>query len=187
MTNTICAVALGTPTGASVSVGNHTLDAHTMLSIKRTNNILSSELGLLCTVSGLTQLEALELTITVVIKRLLKRTPTRVIREALGATYTDYYGYTGAYPHLSLGRSDIDRSWPSGMAMVATPEQFVVMNILGAILQDDDSIEPFFVLLQEAFTAFLMLTQQRSLGELEALFGIPDEEEQTGNIYTFKQ
>jgi hypothetical protein len=186
MTN-LCAVALGTPETTSVSVDRHTIDAHKLLDIKRTNNLLSSELGLLCAVSGLTQLEALELTITAVVKRLLTRTPKKVLQEALGATYGDYYGYAGSYPHLHLGRSDIDRSWPSGLELVATPEQFIVMNILGAILRDDDAVEPFFLLLQEAFTAFLMLTQQRSLGELEALFGIPEDKEQTDNILVFSK
>jgi hypothetical protein len=186
MTN-LCAVALGTPETTSVSVDRHTIDAHKLLDIKRTNNLLSSELGLLCAVSGLTQLEALELTITAVVKRLLTRTPKKVLQEALGATYADYYGYQGYYPHLHLGRSDIDRSWPSGLEMLATPEQFIVMNILGAILRDDDAVEPFFLLLQEAFTAFLMLTQQRSLGELEALFGIPEDKEQTDNILVFSK
>jgi hypothetical protein len=187
MTNNLCAVALGTPEGTSVSLGNHTIDAHTMLDIKRTNNLLSQELGLLCSVSGLTQQQALELTITVVVKRLLARTPKKVLQEALGATYGDYYDYAGSYPHLHLGRSDIDRSWPSGMSMLATPEQFIVMNILGPILRDDDAVEPFFLLLQEAFTAFLMLTQQRSLVELEALFGIPEDKEQTDNILVFSK
>jgi hypothetical protein len=187
MTNNLCAVALGTLEGSSILVAGHTLNAHQLLSIKRTNNLLSSELGLLCAVSGLTHTEALETVIRVVVKRLLTRTPKKVVQEALGATYADYYEYKGKYPHLHLGRSDIDRSWPSELEVLATPEQFVVMNILGAILQDDDAIEPFFLLLQEAFTAFLMLTQQRSLGELEALFGIPEDKEQTDNILVFSK
>lgn len=185
MTNTLCSVALGTPEGTSVSLGNHTIDAHQMLNIKQTNRILSTELGLLCSVSGLTHQQALETVITVVVSRLLTRTPKKVLQEALGATYADYYGYYGSYPHLHLGRSDIDRSWPSGLEMLATPEQFVVINILGPLLQDDDAVEPFYLLLQEAFTAFLMLTRQRPLAQLEAMFGIPEDKEQTDNIIHF--
>ena len=142
---------------------------------------------MLCAVSGLTHTEALETVIRVVVKRLLTRTPKKVVQEALGATYADYYEYKGKYPHLHLGRSDIDGSWPSELEVLATPEQFVVMNILGAILQDDDAIEPFFLLLQEALIAFLMLTQRRPFEQLKTLFGIPEDKEQPNNIVVFNK
>ena len=186
-THQLCAVSLGTDPDAQIQVGLHQINAQTFLAKKRMNNLLSTELGLLCAVSGLTHLEALELTCQVIVKRLLARTPADDLRTFLGTVYSDYYDYQGAYPHVQLGRCDIDRSWPSGMDMLATPEQMIVMNILGKILQDDDDVAPFYLLLEEAITAHLMLTLKRDFQELSVLFGIPEETPKESNIIQLSQ
>lgn len=184
-THNLCAVALGTDPKHTVMINGHSINSQDFLARKRMNNLLSTELGLLCSVSGLTQIEALELTCQVVVKRLLARTPSEDLRTFLGTIYSDYYEYRGKYPHVQLGRCEIDRSYPVGMTMLATPEQMIVMNILGKILQDDDDVASFYLLLEETVIAYLMLTLKRDFQELSTLFGIPKEEVRKDNIVQF--
>jgi hypothetical protein len=71
--------------------------------------------------------------------------------------------------------------------MVATPYQFVMTNIVFKALRDDDLLDDMWILLQEALTAWLMLTMVRPVEDVEALCGLPPEEVKEGNVVQFVQ
>jgi hypothetical protein len=180
----LCAVELATSEDEHIQISTHNLNTQRFLRAKRMNNLLALELGLLCAVSDITQEDALKLTCQAVVKRLLDRTPVDDLRSFLGTVYNDYTEYD--YPHHHLGRSELDRSYPSfGLEKIATDEQMIVMNILGKIIQDDDDVAPFFLLLSEALTGYMMLTLPRDFATLSLDLGIPEEKPKEDNVIAF--
>ena len=69
--------------------------------------------------------------------------------------------------------------------MIATPYQFVMANIVSKVLRDDDLLDDMWILLQEALTAWLMLTMVRPVEDVEALCGLLPEEVKEGNVVKF--
>ena len=188
-----CAVSLGMEEAAVINVGGHQVNAHEFMAIKRMNSMLSQELGLLCRVSSLEHHEALLLTVQIVVTRLLTRLPRERVSNALREAYTSHRDYGAYYKqsiHPHLGRGELDRSFPIGLTMIATPQQFILTNIILKVLNkdEDNSDDGLWLLLQEALTAWLMMTMIRPVEEVEALCGLcPETEAKADNVIQFGQ
>ena len=183
-----CAVAMGMGEEATVDVAGHQFNAHEFMQIKRMNAMLSQEIGLLCRVSAMEHHEALLLVVNTVVAKLLTRIPRETVSRSIREAYTrvrDYDAYYSSSPHPHLGRAEIDHSFPVGLTMIATPYQFVMANIVSKVLRDDDLLDDMWILLQEAMTAWLMLTMVRPVEDVEALCGLLPEEVKEGNVVQF--
>lgn len=186
--NAPCAVALGMDEEALIDVAGHQFNAHEFMQIKRMNNLLSTELGLLCRVSAMEHHEALLLVVNVVVSRLLKRIPRDTVSKAICEAYSsarDYDAYYSSSPHAHLGRGEIDRSWPIGLTMISTPQQYVLTNIILPVLNDEDTLDGLWLLLQETLTAWLAMTMIRPVEEVEAMCGLPPAVIQEDNVVQF--
>ena len=186
--NTPCAVALGMDEEALIDVAGHRFNALDFMTIKRMNSMLSQEIGLLCRVSAMEHHTALLLVVNTVVSRLLKRTPRDTVSKAICEAYSnfrDYDAYYSSSPHAHLGRGEIDRSWPIGLTMISTPQQFILTNIVLKVLNDEDTLDGLWLLLQEALTAWLMMTMIRPVADVEALCGLPPEVIQEDNVVQF--
>ena len=172
-----------------LDVAGYQFNAKDFLTIKRMNNLLSTELGLLCRVTTMEHHEALLLVVKTVVTRLLTRLPRDTVSKAIGeayASFRDYDAYYANSPHAHLGRAEIDRSFPIGLSMIATPTQYILSNIVLKVLDDDDeNLNGMWLLLQEALTAWLMLTMIRPIEDVEALCGLPEEEVKEDNVIQF--
>ena len=176
--NAPCAVALGMDEEAMIDVAGHQFNAHDFMTIKRMNSMLSQEIGLLCRVSAMEHHTALLLVVNTVVTRLLTRIPRDTVSKAICEAYSnlrDYDAYYSSSPHAHLGRGEIDRSFPIGLTMISTPQQYVLTNIILPVLNDEDTLDGLWLLLQEALTAWLMMTMVRPVEEVEALCGLPPE------------
>lgn len=183
--NAPCAVALGMDGEAMIDVAGHQFNAQEFLTIKRMNSMLSQEIGLLCRVSAMEHHTALLLVVNTVVTRLLKRIPRDTVSKAICEAYSnfrDYDAYYSSSPHAHLGRGEIDRSWPIGLTMISAPQQYVLTNIILPVLNDEDTLDGLWLLLQEAFTAWLMMTMIRPVADVEALCGLPPEVIQEDNV-----
>ena len=184
-----CAVMLAMTEEDTLDVAGYHFNAKEFLAIKRMNNLLSTELGLLCRVNPIEHHEALLLVVNTVVSRLLKRIPRATVSKAICEAYSNFRSYDAYYassPHKHLGRSEIDRSWPIGLYSIATPTQQVLTNIILPVLDDnDENIDGLWLLLQEALTAWLMMTMIRPVKDVEALCGLPPEVIQEDNIIEF--
>ena len=186
--NAPCAVALGMDEEAMIDVAGHQFNAHEFMTIKRMNTLISTELGLLCRVSAIEHHTALLLVVNTVVTRLLTRIPRDTVSKAICEAYSnfrDYDAYYSSSPHAHLGRGEIDRSWPIGLTMISTPQQYVLTNIILPVLNDDDTLDGLWLLLQEALTAWLMMTMIRPVQDVEALCGLPPEVIQEDNVVQF--
>lgn len=187
--NTPCAVHLGLDPEAMLDVAGYQFNAKDFMQIKRMNSMLSQEIGLLCRVSAMEHHEALLLVVNTVVSRLLTRIPRDTVSKAICEAYSnfrDYDAYYASSPHAHLGRAEIDRSFPIGLSMIATPTQYILTNIVLKVLDDDDeNLDGMWLLLQEALTAWLMLTMIRPIEDVEALCGLPEEEVKEDNVIQF--
>lgn len=185
-----CAVHLGLDPEAMIDVAGYQFNARDFIQIKRINNLLKTEVGLLCRVSSLEHHTALLLVVNTVVTRLLTRIPRETVSKAICEAYSsfrDYDAYYSSSPHAHLGRGEIDRSWPIGLTMISTPQQYVLTNIILPVLNDEDTLDGLWLLLQEALTAWLMMTMIRPVADVEALCGLPPEEVREGNVIEFGQ
>jgi hypothetical protein len=183
-----CAVHLGLDPEAMIDVAGHQFNAKEFMAIKRMNNLLSTELGLLCRVNPIEHHDALLLVVNTVVSRLLTRIPRATVSKAICEAYSDFRSYDAYYassPHKHLGRAEIDRSFPVGLYSIATPTQQVLTNIILPVLNDDDTLDGLWLLLREALTSWLTMTLIRPIEEVEAMCGLPPEVIQEDNIIQF--
>ena len=183
-THNLCIISDMSEYTDTVSLAGHQMPIKDLLATKRLNAMLAVELGVLCSATAISHGEALKTAIQVVITRLSSRTPAKELSDFVGGIYSEYYGYAGKFPHTHLGRTNIDTSFPE-MELKVTPAQYVLYNILGKVLNDNDTLEDFYLLLKELTIAFLMLTVPVSFQELSAVFGIPEEPPKESNIVQF--
>ena len=185
---TPCAVSLGMADDDTLEVAGYNFNAKDFMQIKRMNNLLKTEVGLLCRVNSIEHHEALLLVVNTVVSRLLKRIPRDTVSKAICEAYSsfrDYDAYYSSSPHAHLGRGEIDRSFPVGLYSIATPTQQVLTNIILPVLNDDDTLDGLWLLLQESLTAWLMMTLIRPVKDVEALCGLPPEEVKQDNVVQF--
>ena len=184
--NAPCAVMLAMTEEDTLDVAGYHFKSKDFLAIKRMNNLLKTELGLLCRVSSLEHHDALLLVVNTVVSRLLTRIPRAAVSKAICEAYSnfrDYDAYYASSPHAHLGRGEIDRSFPVGLYSLATPTQQVLTNIVLPVLDDnDENLDGMWLLLQEALTAWLMMTMIRPVEEVEAMCGLPPAEVREDNV-----
>ncbi|EBA03187.1 hypothetical protein RB2150_17584 [Rhodobacterales bacterium HTCC2150] len=184
----LCAVYYGTDEDDTISVNGHDVNTHEYLQVKRLNYMLAQEIGLLMRVTALRQEEALLLVAKTCVTQLLRRIPRDRVETTLRETYCkfiDYNAYYSSTPHLALGRTTLDTSFPIGLSMGATPHQFVMTNIVAKVLRDDDLLDDLWLLLSESLTAHLVLSMIRPVEEVLLMCGLPPEEVKEDNVVQF--
>lgn len=185
-THNLCIISDMSDDSDTLVIAGHSMPVKAYLQTKRLNTMLATELGVLCAATGMTHEEALKTVIQVVIKQLASRISAEDLSSFVGSVCKDFYAYTGNFPHSHLRRAELDPSYPYGFELKVSPAQFVLYNIVGKILRDDDALDGFWFLLKEAVLAYLMITRPVEFDDLSAKFGIPHPEpKEGGNVIAF--
>jgi len=198
-----CAVHLACNQQDQFKAGNQLCNTAQFLQIKRINNMLSYELGLLIATqrnvavrrtpassdSGLSSTEAHKLAIKVLSDRLLIGLPRHTVVNIIKATYA---AVQKQELHKALGRTQIDE-FPDSLTMIAyadssaieEAEAFIVVNVISKLLQEDDSPQPLILCFTELLTRLLII-EEHSTDQLIEIAQLP-ETSYENNVLAFSE
>ncbi len=163
---------LATEEDAEIMVCGTPVNLHNYLTVKRINSLLNTEIGIMRDIGDMPTSDCYHSVSKVVIDKLLTRHSYETVEAMVGEFYSRFHEY-GSNTHEHFGRSLVDKSF--GLSAIENFDSyaFVSINVLGKILQSDDAIEPFLILLQEAILNLMYNKHYNSMEDLWGSFDIP--------------
>ena len=163
---------LTTTSDDTIMVAGSVVNLHHYIQIKRMNHLLNTEVGIMLNISDLRVAECYQIIAKIVIEKLKTRMPINTLDELLGTYWQNFNDYKGDSIHQHFGRDLIDYSWDLPTQTSFDAYAFVNINILNKILQEDDAIEPFILILQESLYNLFIHQPFKDADDLLATFGI---------------